>query len=300
MNITTKIIIALLIFIGSAAAQPAPSMYFTESDVDTTIGDTKVLELRINTSSSSMGAETQIWYNESCVRICNINYTGSPWQPLAGTGWSLQHGYAKLATANFTGVPTGDHLFAFVEIESLRNCTSTLDLRNPQPNDLITYDTTIRGNTEMNKTIVALIAFTCIVTGAMADTVPYTVTVYEGQNTTLTVNAAAFGDMTRGSTGEINNSLTFVNDGDIDAAVDAMFKTSVNGTFGMVKLSDTIPADRFSLGPDGAEIPLLNDGSSKYISTIPAGTTVGYDAILGVPVDAVSGAYSGDVQITYG
>ena len=299
MNITTKIIIVLLVFIGSAVAQPAPSMYFTESDVDMAIGDTKVLELRINTSSSSMGAETQIWYNESCVRVCNINYTGSPWQPLTGKGWSLQPGYAKLATLNFDDVPAGDYLFAHVEIESLSDCTSTLDLRNPQPNNLITYNTTIRGK-EMNKTIVALVAFTCIITGAMADTATYTVTIYEGQNTTLTINAAAFGDITRGSIGEINNSLTFVNDGDIDATVDAMFTTSDNGTFGMVKLPDTIPADRFSLGPDGAEIPLMNDGSSKHISTVFANTTVGYDAILNVPIDAVSGAYSGDVKVVYG
>ena len=299
MNTITKIIIVLLVFIGSAVAQPAPSMYFTESDVDMAIGNTEILELRINTSSSSMGAETQIWYNESCVRVCNINYTGSPWQPLAGTGWSLQPGYAKLATLNFSDVPAGDHLFARVEIESLSDFTSTLDLRNPQPNNLITYNTTIRGK-EMNKTIVALIAFTCIITGAMADTATYTVTIYEGQNTTLTINAAAFGDITRGSIGEINNSLTFVNDGDIDAVVDAMFTTSVNGTFGMNRLSNVIPADRFSLGPNESEIPLTNDGSSKYISTVFANTTVEYDAILSVPADAVSGAYSGDVKVVYG
>lgn len=299
MNTITKIIIVLLVFIGSAVAQPAPSMYFTESDVDMAIGNTEILELRINTSSSSMGAETQIWYNESCVRVCNINYTGSPWQPLTGTGWSLQPGYAKLATLNFSDVPAGDHLFARVEIESLSDFTSTLDLRNPQPNNLITYNTTIRGK-EMNKTIVALIAFTCIITGAMADTATYTVTIYEGQNTTLTINAAAFGDITRGSIGEINNSLTFVNDGDIDAVVDAMFTTSVNGTFGMNRLSNVIPADRFSLGPNESEIPLTNDGSSKYISTVFANTTVEYDAILSVPADAVSGAYSGDVKVVYG
>lgn len=302
MNINTKIIVALvlIVFLQTAEAHDAPSIYFNESEINMSIGNTRTLELRMNTTESCMGAEAQIWHNTSCVRVTNVSYDGAPWKPLSGTGWSYQQDYAKLAAVNWDGVPPGDHLFALVEIEMLQNSTSVLELRHPQPSNLITYDTTIRSDTMNNKTIVALIAFTVMVTGAMAADVSYTVSVYEGQNTSLTVNMADFGPMTRGSTGEINNSLTFVNDGDMNASVDAMFTSSVGTVYGMVSETNTIPGNEFSLGPDMAEVALMADGTSRLISTVPSGATVGYDATLNVPATTVTGAYTGNVQVTYG
>lgn len=302
MNINTKIIIivVLIAFLQTVEAHDAPSIYFNESEINMSIGDTRVIELRMNTTESCMGAEAQIWHNTSCVRIKNVSYDGASWQPLSGTGWSYQPDYAKLAAVDFDGVSSGDHLFALVEIEMLQNDITFLELRYPQPSNLITYNTTIRSDEMNNKTIIALIAFSVIVTGAMADTVPYTVTVYEGQNTILTVNAADFGSMARGETGEIVDSLTFVNNGDMDASVAAKFTTNVSGVYGMVGGTNVIGGNEFSMGEDDAEFALTTDGSSVVTGNVTAGASVGHNAILHIPSDAVSGAYTGDVEVIYG
>lgn len=117
-------------------------------------------------------------------------------------------------------------------------------------------------------------------------------------NVAVTVNNASFGTMLAGNRQELNVSLTLNNTGTVDANITAVFKTNVTGTYGLNGTGENIiPGNYFELGPDENEIALTNTTAKTVISTLPAGETVTYDAILKVPAGQAADDYSGIVEL---
>ena len=281
------VLMAVLVMAPSVFAEQAPAMYFMPADGNGTCGEETTIDLMVNTSEVVTGVQAQINFSDSCINITGVDYTGSPWQPLAGDGWKNFGDYIRLASLNTDGVEAGVYKMATLTIECGDDaCVSDLMLYDTMPRNLDVYN----------------MVFTCVEAEAPprdTEVVTYTVIVYEGQSTTIVINAADFGSMKRGDTGEIVNSVTLTNGGDMDATVDAAFTTNFSTVYGMISGANVIPGDAFSMGEDGAEVALTADGTTVYIGIVPANSVVNYDAILTIPSDAVSGAYSGDVEIEY-
>lgn len=294
MLIAVSAVVILLIGLAAVVrAAPAPSMYFEPTPGSGTCSEETTIDLMANTNAASGSAYAWVHFDPTCVNITNVSYLDSPWQPVETPGWNRVDDHIVISTINTTGngTPAGIHKVATLTVDCVGcNCTSDMGITRPEPIGVNAYNTT----------------FTC--SGAAPTPTPderngstftYTVTVYEGQSTTVVVNMTDFGNLKRGDTGEIVDSLTFTNDGDLVASVDAFFTTNVSNIFGMIGGANVIPGNEFSMGPDGSEVALTADGTAVYISDIGVGETVKYDAILHIPNDAAAGAYSGDVEVVY-
>jgi hypothetical protein len=120
------------------------------------------------------------------------------------------------------------------------------------------------------------------------------------QNVTVTVHNVSFGNVLAGDNTEIHISLTLNNTGDAPATIEAVFKTNVSGVYGLNgTASNIIPGNYFMLGQDGNETALTNTTTKTFISTLPAGATVDYDAILIVPAGKAADDYSGIVELSW-
>lgn len=274
--------LVLIASIGMAYAESSPSMYM---EVDESAG---TIDLMVNTSEDSGAVNAWVWFDPACINITDVSYNGCPWTPFSDPpyGQFTDHVILVLTNTTGSGTPAGDYKAATLMVECVTGeaCTSDIELTNIVPANSVIYNT----------------AYTCEAAVADKSSVLYTVTVYAGQSTELTINLADFGNMKRGDTSEIIDSLTLTNNGDMDASVDAVFTTNVSATYGMVSGINTIPGNNFLLGEDGKEKPLTIDGTNVYIGIVPANGVVDYDAILSIPNDAVTGAYTGDVEVTYG
>lgn len=278
------VVLISLCMMMTATAEDAPAMYFVPVDGIGTCGEETMIDLMVNTSVEVTGVQAQLDFDETCVNITNVDFTGSPWQPLLPPGWSHYGNYVRLGSLDLSPVSHGVHKVATITINCTGcDCTTGIAISDFMPADLVTHDT----------------EFICEAAVADGSSVSYTVTVYAGQSTELTINSADFGNMMRGDTSEIIDSLTLTNGGDMDAIVDAAFTTSVSGMYGMVSGINTVPGNNFLLGEDTEEKVLTADGTNVDIGIVPANGAVDYDAILTIPIDAVAGAYSGDVEVTY-
>lgn len=120
------------------------------------------------------------------------------------------------------------------------------------------------------------------------------------ENVVVTVHNTSFGNMLAGDTAEIYISLTLNNTGDAPADIYAVFKTNVSEIYGLNgTVSNIIPGDNFELGPDTNETALTNTTTKTFISTVAAGATVDYDAILIVPAGQAADDYSGIVELSW-
>jgi len=119
-------------------------------------------------------------------------------------------------------------------------------------------------------------------------------------NVVLTQKNVSFGGITKGSMREILVSLTLQNTGTAAADIDAMFITHSGAIYGLTNATNVIGGSNFSIGINGDEKPLSDANVQTSISTLAAGDTVDYDAILLVPADQVEGDYGGTVQLTWG
>ncbi len=116
----------------------------------------------------------------------------------------------------------------------------------------------------------------------------------------VTQNNVSFGNITRGGTREIIASLTLNNTGTAAASIVAKFINSSGATYGLTNATiNVIGGSNFSIGLNGSEQKLSDADALTFISTLAAGDTVSYDAILIVPADQVEGDYAGTVQITW-
>jgi hypothetical protein len=121
-------------------------------------------------------------------------------------------------------------------------------------------------------------------------------------NVVVTPKNTSFGNILAGDNTTIYISLTLDNsEGTGPATLEAVFKTNVgvvyglNGTFG----SNIIPGNYFELGPDTNEKALTNSTTKTFISTLAAGESVDYNAILTVPAGQTADDYSGIVELSW-
>lgn len=155
-----------------------------------------------------------------------------------------------------------------------------------------------------NKLVIAIAALMVIALAApvvMAADVDYTANVVTS-SITVTTNNAAFGNLLAGTTNEITNSLTLTNGGGAAADVDAKFIGNVSGLHGLISGTNVIGAGNFSLGTNGNETALINDGTNIALGVnnqVPASGSVDYDAILAVPAGQAVASYTGNVQLTF-
>ena len=124
MKTTTILTMILLIAaISAATAEDAPSMWVVQ--------DGDHIDLMVNTSEVSSGANAWIHFDPACVNITDMNVTGSPWQPLEGAGWSHQTDHVIIALTNFDGVDPGEYRIAKLIIDCIdENCTSAIAWAN--------------------------------------------------------------------------------------------------------------------------------------------------------------------------
>ena len=120
-------------------------------------------------------------------------------------------------------------------------------------------------------------------------------------NVVVTVHNTSFGNMLAGDNCEIHISLTLNNsEGTAVATIEAVFKTNVSEIYGLNGTgTNIIPGDNFELGPDTNETALTNTTTKTFISTVAAGATVDYDAILIVPAGQAADDYSGIVELSW-
>ena len=122
-------------------------------------------------------------------------------------------------------------------------------------------------------------------------------------NVSVSVNTTCFGSVLAGNSTEIHVSLTLNNTGDASAEIEAVFKTNVSDVYGLNGTGESIipiiPGNNFELGPDGNETALTNTTTKTLISTLPAGETVTYDAILIVPAGQAADDYNGIVELSW-
>lgn len=136
MKQTTILTMILLIAtISAAAAEDAPSMWMVQ--------DGNTIDLMVNTSDNSSGANAWIHFDSACVNITDINFIGSPWQPMTRTGWSHQGDHGILALTNFDGVVAGEYKIAELTIDCVGgDCTSEITITKAEPVGVAVYNTT--------------------------------------------------------------------------------------------------------------------------------------------------------------
>ena len=141
--------------------------------------------------------------------------------------------------------------------------------------------------------------------GAGTGNAAYSATVHEGQDTSVSVTNAAFGDILQGAIVPIANSFTLTNNGDWDAIVDAKFLNSSSGTFGMTNATEAlvIPAANFSLTAEGCAKTAMNDNGddATICSVLDYGAANAKDvaAELVVPDTQAADTYTGTIRLTF-
>jgi hypothetical protein len=126
----------------------------------------------------------------------------------------------------------------------------------------------------------------------------YSATVTSNQNTVLQASNSFFGQISRGTSKTINDSVILNNIGVASAKVEARFIDNIGGVFGLINGASVLNATNFALGPTDILEPLSNDGINVQIATIPPGTT-SLNARLSVPSDQLLGDYIGTVILTF-
>lgn len=135
MKTSIATMILLIAAVSMIAAEDAPSMWMVQ--------DGNNLDLMVNTSEESSGANAWVYFDPACVNITNVDVAGSPWQPMEGTGWSHQGDHVCVALTNFTGVGAGEYRIASLVIGCVcDNCTSNIEITKAEPVGVIAYNTT--------------------------------------------------------------------------------------------------------------------------------------------------------------
>ena len=183
-------VILLLAIIPISMAEPA-SMWMEQN------GNT--INLMVNTSENSFGANAWIHFDSESVDITAIDFSGSPWQPLEGTGWSHQGDHVIITLTNFDGVAPGEYKIATMVVTG--NGDSEITITKAEPVGVITQNITFTTQ-ETNK---AEGAEVIIGNGTGTTTIPIIVT--NGDNvgavdvtlsydpSVVTINSVSDGDM---------------------------------------------------------------------------------------------------------
>ena len=137
-------IIVLVIGASIVRAEPAPSMYFIPDGGSGTCGELETIDLMVNTTTSSMTAFAYVWFDPACINITDVDFTGSPWQPMGTTaGWSNQGDHIILSLTNDPAIDPGIYKIAALDIDCVGgNCTSDIGLTRAEPIGVVPYNTT--------------------------------------------------------------------------------------------------------------------------------------------------------------
>lgn len=117
------------------SANDAPSMWMVQ--------DGNTIDLMVNTSENSKGANAWIHFDPECINIAGADFTGSPWQPMTQPGWSHQGDHVIMALTNFDGVSPGEYKIATMMIECIgTDCTSDIEITKAEPLGVVVHNTT--------------------------------------------------------------------------------------------------------------------------------------------------------------
>jgi len=165
---TMVVVLLLLAMVPMITAEDVPAMWMAQDGTD--------IDLMVNTSEDSSGANAHIHFDPGCINITDVNFTGSPWQPMEMPGWSHQGDYIALAAVNFSGVQAGEHKIATLTIDCVgSDCTSEINITQAEPVGVVVYNTTYAcSDPVVDDTEIA------IGDGTGATTIPITVT--DGDN----------------------------------------------------------------------------------------------------------------------
>jgi len=143
-------IILLIAAVSMTSAEDAPSMWMVQD------GDN--IDLMVNTSETSSGANAHIYFDPDCVNITDIDFTGSPWQPMEGRGWSNQHNHVILTLTNFDGVAPGEYRIAKLFGTWLcDDYVSAIRITHAEPIGVVAYNTTVtRSVSTTNKSQISI------------------------------------------------------------------------------------------------------------------------------------------------
>jgi hypothetical protein len=147
MKPTTILTMILLIAtISAATAEDAPSMWMEQ--------DGNTIDLMVNTSEVSDGANAWIHFDPACINITGVNFIGSPWVPLDGDGWSHQGDHVIMALTNFSGVAPGEYRIAKLTMDCVADdCVSVINITHAEPVGVVAYNTTFTRVVEAVTTI---------------------------------------------------------------------------------------------------------------------------------------------------
>lgn len=123
----------ILLAVSVAAAEDAPSMWMEQNDDNT-------ISLMVNTTDASSGANAWIHFDPTQINITDVNFTGSPWQPLAPPGWSYQGDHVIMALTNFDGVNPGEYKIATMDVTCTGAGTSQINITHAEPVGVVAHD----------------------------------------------------------------------------------------------------------------------------------------------------------------
>lgn len=148
-NMVLLICAALLVMaMPMVAAEDAPSMYFVPNGGNGNCGEVTQIDLMVNTSESSGGANGWIYFDPACINITDMDFSESPWTNMTGPGWSHNGSYVSFALINFAGVGPGVYKISTIDVNCTGcNCTSKLNITKAEPIGVIAYNTTFTCNT---------------------------------------------------------------------------------------------------------------------------------------------------------
>lgn len=189
-------IIAMILLIAAVsmtAAEDAPSMWMEQTPDG-------AIDLMVNTSENSSGANAWTHFDPACINITDMDFTGSPWQPMAGTGWSHQGDHVIMALTNFDGVDAGEYKIATIAVECIgTDCTSEITITKAEPIGVVAHNTTYTCTPAIDEALISIgdgsgdVTLPIVVTDAM-DVGAVDVTL-KYDPTVVTVTGVSGGDM---------------------------------------------------------------------------------------------------------
>ena len=139
-RILIGVVLALMILMVPLALASSV-MYVSPEIKNLNCGENDTIEVRITTDEVTQIEQAYIHFNPECINITDVNYTGSPWQPLSSPSWLNFGDYVTSASAEYGGVEAGDYLYVTLTIECVcdnGDCVSDIWFDNLAP----TYPTT--------------------------------------------------------------------------------------------------------------------------------------------------------------
>ena len=130
---TMIVVMAIAMMAMTTAAYDAPSMWMEQNDDNT-------ISVMVSTSDESNGASAHIYFDPAAIDVTNVNFEGSPWQPMEQPGWSHQDDHVILVATEFSGVAAGEYRFATLDVTCLSDGASTISITQAEPAGVTVYN----------------------------------------------------------------------------------------------------------------------------------------------------------------